>query len=142
MNRQDEFGRKARMVGTDTLRSLRCQRTKASNLVRSTIDQMLKEEAPYKRPDGLPSWWPFWSACLVSNVRDAVRKARELQQVESCLGARHGDVSDWPDNWPPVEAWKTCDWGECDKPATKARYDARGHGWLPVCDDCAKKPMD
>jgi hypothetical protein len=47
------------------------------------IHHLLTSEAPYLQPDGLPSWWPFWSDCLVSNVRDAVRAARTLEEVES-----------------------------------------------------------
>jgi hypothetical protein len=34
----------------------------------------------------------------------------------------------------------TCDWGDCDEPVTCLRYDAHGHGWLPVCDGCSRKP--
>jgi hypothetical protein len=32
---------------------------------------------------GLPSWWPFWSDVLKSNVREAVRTARALEAAEA-----------------------------------------------------------
>lgn len=31
----------------------------------------------------------------------------------------------------------TCDWGDCDKPVVALRKDRWGHGWLPVCIECA-----
>jgi len=64
------------------LRQLRYDRTRASNRARATRDWMLTEDAPHVDPDGLPSWWPFWSDCLKSNVRDAVRAARALAAAE------------------------------------------------------------
>jgi hypothetical protein len=33
-----------------------------------------------------------------------------------------------------------CDWGECSRPAAYLRLDMHGHGWLPCCEACAKKP--
>lgn len=54
---------------------------------------------------------------------------------------KHGDVSDWPINWGEVGKL-TCDWDDCDLPAIRARYDGRGHGWLPVCADHAIEPID
>jgi hypothetical protein len=35
----------------------------------------------------------------------------------------------------------SCDWGGCDKPSTKARFDAHGVGWIPCCEQCAVKPL-
>jgi gamma-glutamylcyclotransferase (GGCT)/AIG2-like uncharacterized protein YtfP len=33
----------------------------------------------------------------------------------------------------------TCDWGDCDHPATCLRYDAQElHDWLPCCAECAR----
>lgn len=54
--------------------------------------------------------------------------------------AKHGDIDDMPADWKlrPL----TCDWGDCNKLAVKARFDGSGHGWLPVCHDCALKPID
>jgi len=66
-----------------TIRQLRYNRTRASNRVRSTMHWMLTEEAKWTSPDGLPSWWPFWSDALNQNVRDAVRAARELESMAS-----------------------------------------------------------
>lgn len=64
----------------ETVRLLRYNRTRASNRVRSTIEWMLKDEAKWTSPDGLPSWWPFWSDCLKSNVRETVKAARKLEE--------------------------------------------------------------
>lgn len=58
---------------------------------------------------------------------------------EAAQAKDHGLVDPWPEEWgiQGVE----CDWGSCSKPATKARFDAHGHGWLPACDDCATKSV-
>lgn len=56
---------------------------------------------------------------------------------------QHGDVIPWPEaDWGPLTEMVTCDWGDCEKPAAAAKLDAWGHGWLPVCNDCAKKPTE
>ena len=39
-------------------------------------------------------------------------------------GAAHG--------WAAPEG-AVCDWGGCDEPVAGYRFDAGGHGWLPVC---------
>jgi hypothetical protein len=49
----------------------------------------------------------------------------------------HGHVSPWPEEWG-VQGVE-CDAGGCSKIAALARYDAHGHGWLPVCEECSKK---
>lgn len=51
----------------------------------------------------------------------------------------HGEVHEWPEGWGPSPLAKGCDWGDCDGDAVLARYDAHGHGWLPVCATCAYK---
>lgn len=33
-----------------------------------------------------------------------------------------------------------CDWGNCDRAAALIRYDFL-EGWLPVCEQCARKPV-
>jgi hypothetical protein len=33
----------------------------------------------------------------------------------------------------------TCDWGGCDERATRWRWSL-AHGWLPVCEECFRKP--
>ncbi len=64
------------------LRQLRYNRTRTSNRVRRHITFMQRDPAPYVQPNGLPSWWPFWSDALVDNVREAVRAARQLAEAE------------------------------------------------------------
>lgn len=61
---------------------LRRYRTASSNRVKRSIKHMLTEEAKYRMPNGLPSWWPFWSDCLVTSVRACVRNARDLANAE------------------------------------------------------------
>lgn len=39
-----------------------------------------------------------------------------------------------------LSAIGTCDWGDCDRPVAFLRFDVHGHGWLPVCDLCARIP--
>ena len=68
-----------------TLRQLRYDRTRASNLVKATIkDNLTKEDKPeWRTPDGLPSWWAYWNDdVLYRLVREAVRAARKLELVE------------------------------------------------------------
>ena len=65
-----------------SLRQLRYDRTRTSNIVRQHIAWMLKEPAPYTQTNGLPSWWPFWSDVLVDNVRKAVHAAIALTNAE------------------------------------------------------------
>jgi len=60
----------------------RSRRTKRSNEIREQIAYMLTAAAPYRSPDGLPSWWPFWSDSLKHNVRSLVRTAIELETLE------------------------------------------------------------
>lgn len=60
----------------------RSRRTKRSNEIRQMMAHMLTSEAPHRMPDGLPSWWPFWSDCLKKSVRELVHIARELEQLE------------------------------------------------------------
>jgi len=77
-------------MAEQNLRQLRYTRTRKSNQVRRSIEHLLTGEAKWDlggRPVeadfvGLPSWWPFWSESLVSNVRELVRAARELQAAE------------------------------------------------------------
>jgi hypothetical protein len=52
---------------------------------------------------------------------------------------RHGEVASWPLSWGPPGVLP-CDWGGCERVAVAARFDAWGHGWLPVCAECAIKP--
>ena len=68
-----------------SLRQLRWERTRASNRVLGTMRHMLTDEAKWTSPDGLPSWWPFWSDALKSNVREAVKAARMLSEREGVL---------------------------------------------------------
>ncbi len=35
----------------------------------------------------------------------------------------------------------SCDWGNCMNPGVLTRFDAYGFGWLPVCEECSKKPV-
>lgn len=73
------------------LRNLRAKRTRATTCVRSTMRWMIEEPAKFTvtgqlttdNPNGLPSWWPFWSDVLKNNVRDAVRAALELERAEN-----------------------------------------------------------
>lgn len=69
-------------VSAPTLRTLRAQRTRAHTRVRHLIDHSVLAEARYLAPDGLPTWWPFWSDVLKGAVRDLVRAARELEVKE------------------------------------------------------------
>ena len=56
---------------------------------------------------------------------------------------KHGDVQRaTSDDMPEHAQGATCDWGECDGPTVAYRYDAWGHGWLPVCEACAVKPLE
>ena len=48
-------------------------------------------------------------------------------------GAAHG--------WPVPEG-AVCDWGDCDEPVAAYRFDADGHGWLPVCLDHRDEAAD
>lgn len=50
---------------------------------------------------------------------------------------KHGSVFPWFASWGPETIM--CDWGNCNKPATKGRFDQYGFGWLPCCTDCAGK---
>lgn len=53
----------------------------------------------------------------------------------------HGATRAWPTEvWGSIDG-KECDWGGCDNPATIARFDKYGHGWLPCCESCAKIPV-
>lgn len=70
-------------------RQLRYNRTRASNRVKETMQYMLTSPAQFSQPNGLPSWWPFWSDVLVNNVRDAVRAARYLAEAEECHEKPH-----------------------------------------------------
>lgn len=59
----------------------------------------------------------------------------------------HGTVIPWPEeSWGPRPATATCDWGDCDRLATCARYDnppdGSGVGWLPCCGTCAQLPVE
>ena len=65
-----------------SLKRLRWERTRKSNRVRETMKFMLAAEAKWTQPDGLPSWWPFWSDSLKSNVIESVRAARALAEYE------------------------------------------------------------
>lgn len=72
------------------LQQLRAKRTRASNVVHSSMKFLLTGEAqwtidgqPTDRQDVLPSWWPFWSDVLKDNVREAVRAARKLEVAEA-----------------------------------------------------------
>lgn len=40
---------------------------------------------------------------------------------------------------PSLRENPTCDWGNCSRAATKARFWQQAQVWLPVCDGCAKK---
>lgn len=68
----------------------RRDRTHAWTCVQRGIHSMLTDEAKWAitgeivGPDykSLPSWWPFWSDVLVSNVRELVRAARTLAKLE------------------------------------------------------------
>lgn len=59
----------------------------------------------------------------------------------------HGTLHEWPtEQWGSLaqhesEGGITCDWGWCGRIAKQARFDAHGHGWLPVCDECAALPV-
>jgi hypothetical protein len=67
------------------LTDLRRERTIASNTVRRLIASMLSNEAPTVYPDGTPSWWPFWSDCLVRRTRECVAAARRVEEWEARL---------------------------------------------------------
>lgn len=71
----------------------------------------------------------------------AGRGNKTFGSYEQGAPAKHGSTHAWPEEvWGSPEG-KTCDWGDCDKPAALARFDAHGHGWLPVCEDCGTKPL-
>jgi hypothetical protein len=68
----------------------------------------------------------------------AGRGMRTQGSFEQGAPAVHGEVHSWPEDiWPGMEI--QCDWGNCEKIAIVARYDAHGFGWLPCCEDCAKE---
>jgi len=64
------------------LRLLRYNRTRACNRAKATMGHMLTSEAKWTSSDGLPTWWPFWSDCLVKNVVTCVRAARDVAEAE------------------------------------------------------------
>lgn len=64
------------------LKQLRAARTRAATTVKRIVAHMLRAEAPFVAPDGLPSWWPFWSDCLYDRVRECVRAARLVERAE------------------------------------------------------------
>lgn len=66
----------------NVLRQARYNRTRALTIVRGTIDHLLTAEAPTVYPNGLPSWWPFWSDVLKQHVRELYRAAYELRNAE------------------------------------------------------------
>lgn len=70
----------------------------------------------------------------------AGRGNRTEGTLEQGRPTEHGVTHTWPEPWGDPKG-RTCDWGDCDEPATAARFDAHGHGWLPVCEDCATKPL-
>lgn len=65
-----------------SLARLRHNRTLESNRVRRMIHHLITDTATRTGPDGLPSWWPFWSDSLVQQVRTCVRAARALAKAE------------------------------------------------------------
>lgn len=60
----------------------RRDRTRAFTNLRSTIDLCLRQKATLIMPDGLPSWWPFWSDMVFENTVALVRAARRLAPFE------------------------------------------------------------
>jgi hypothetical protein len=72
-----------------SLTRLRYERTLESNRVKRTIAHLLTSPVKWEHigPDGLPTWWPFWSDSLVRNVCKLVRVCRELAVAEN-----HADV--------------------------------------------------
>jgi len=64
------------------LSQLKADRTRASTRVQSLIKHNVTSEAQWTMPDGLPSWWPFWSDCLYDATRELVRKARALEVAQ------------------------------------------------------------
>jgi hypothetical protein len=61
---------------------LRYRRTRQSNRIRRQIVWLASEPAKYSRPDGLPSWWDFWSDALKRDVRELVQIGRALEVAE------------------------------------------------------------
>lgn len=100
---------------------LRSKRTRASNRVRWIIQHNLTEPTTGPAyPDGLPSWWPYWSDSLKRSVRELVAVARELQAAEQLQAAEHpspclvcGDDPDMPPRCDPM--WT--DARPCDNPS-------------------------
>lgn len=67
---------------TPNLSVLRRERTRLSNRVRASMSWMLTQDATHTSPDGLQSWWPFWSDCLKGSVIETVRAARLVARAE------------------------------------------------------------
>jgi len=66
----------------DSMRKLRYNRTRANTRVLSLMRWMLSNEATLTDPNGLPSWWPFWSDCLRQDVRELYRAGMLLRAAE------------------------------------------------------------
>jgi hypothetical protein len=89
MDRRRAFAGAGGAIMSATLKQLRYDRTRASNRVRATIAHLLTDPIKWDirgrltdDPTALPSWWPFWSDVLKTNVREAVRAGLALEAGE------------------------------------------------------------
>lgn len=100
------------MQEAESLSTARGRRTKEANYVKGTIsylsDPLKSPDKPeWRRPDGLPSWWPFWSDSLKENVRRVVSHGRYVNDREQELTMRtQRDAGTLPSGpYPWIRAW-------------------------------------